>query len=175
MFPYRVKYQGPDWCYIWRRFCEKKTAKKNKFKHGNPLSNMAYLRSTPWNIDSSITPFFLGGIAMLDLIFLYHFSQKWGVFWYLKGKSLNFVFSPLLVPFMALQKRTPPYWGTPCMLISHPRLFTITGDMPSQCLRYVIITTNQVSPGAELAKPKPICYCLWPIRIQNSKFYPIRA
>ena len=32
-----------------------------------------------------------------------------------------------------------------------------------------------MSPEAEFAKPKSICYCLGSIKIQNSRFYPIRA
>ena len=39
------------------------------------------------------------------------------------------------------------------MLISHHRLFTITGDMPSQCLRYVIIRAV-TRPGVDKVKPK---------------------
>ena len=33
----------------------------------------------------------------------------------------------------------------------------------------------QASPEPVFAKPKPICYCFRPIRIQNLRFNPIRA
>ena len=34
---------------------------------------------------------------------------------------------------------------------------------------------TQASPETSFTKPKPICYCFRPIRIQNLRFNPIRA
>ena len=39
----------------------------------------------------------------------------------------------------------------------------------------MILDSGQGCPEPVLAKPKPICYCFKPIRIQNLRFYPIRA
>ena len=44
-----------------------------------------------------------------------------------------------------------------------------------QLMLWTFEEAKQASPETSFTKPKPICYCFRPIRIQNLRFNPIRA